>query len=66
MALGDEAQAAPPSTEALAAAPNDSQVWTDVARFRRTSGDMAGAIEAADRPSPLARATSRRSSCAAS
>ena len=29
--------------------PNDSDVWTDVARFRRSSGDLAGALEAADR-----------------
>ena len=34
---------------ALAAAPNDSDVWTDIARFRRSNGDIAGAIEAADR-----------------
>ena len=40
---------APPSTARSRLAPNDSEVWTDVARFRRANGDVAGAIEAADR-----------------
>ncbi|HYW15096.1 MAG TPA: tetratricopeptide repeat protein [Allosphingosinicella sp.] len=34
---------------ALAAAPNDSALWTDIADFRRSTGETAGAIEAADR-----------------
>ena len=40
---------APPSTARSPLAPNDSDVWTDVARFRRANGDLAGALEAADR-----------------
>jgi tetratricopeptide (TPR) repeat protein len=49
MALGDSGNADAAFRRALAAGPNDSQVWTDVARFRRSNGDLAGAIEAADR-----------------
>jgi tetratricopeptide (TPR) repeat protein len=49
MALGDGANAGARFNAALAAAPNDSDVWTDIARFRRYSGDIAGAIVAADR-----------------
>jgi len=49
MQLGDEAQAEAAFNEAAAAAPNDSQVWTDVARFKRTSGELGGAIAAADK-----------------
>jgi tetratricopeptide (TPR) repeat protein len=47
--IGDEAQAEAAFNEAAAASPNDAQLWIDVARFRRTSGEMAGAIEAADK-----------------
>ena len=41
--------AQPHSTARSPLAPHDSEVWTDVARFRRASGDVAGALEAADR-----------------
>lgn len=34
---------------ALAATPADSPLWTDIARFRRQAGELAGAIAAADR-----------------
>jgi tetratricopeptide (TPR) repeat protein len=44
---GDSAMAA--FNRALAVAPDDGAVWTDVARFRRTNGDVAGALEAIDR-----------------
>ena len=49
MQLGDDAQAEAAFNEAAAAAPNDAQVWTDVARFKRSSGELAGAIAAADK-----------------
>jgi tetratricopeptide (TPR) repeat protein len=49
MQTGDQAQAEAAFNEAIAAAPNDPQVWTDVARFKRTSGELAGAIAAADK-----------------
>jgi tetratricopeptide (TPR) repeat protein len=49
MALGDGAGALAEFNRALALAPNDSWVWTDVARFRRSNGDVAGALRAADR-----------------
>ena len=49
MALGDNGNATPAFDRALALAPQDSAVWTDVARFRRSNGDVAGALEAADR-----------------
>jgi putative PEP-CTERM system TPR-repeat lipoprotein len=49
MALGDAGNAGAEFNRALEAAPNDSDVWTDVARFRRSNGDIAGAIEATDR-----------------
>ncbi|MGK6319099.1 tetratricopeptide repeat protein [Sphingomonas sp. DT-204] len=35
--------------QAVARAPGDSAVWTDLGRFRRSIGDVAGAIEAAAR-----------------
>ena len=34
---------------ALAVAPDDSQLWTDIARLRYTGGEQAQAIQAADR-----------------
>ena len=34
---------------ALAVAPNDAQLWTDIARLRYTGGEQAQAIEAAER-----------------
>ena len=39
---------------ALAAAPEDGALWSDIADFRRATGDTAGAIEAADRAVALA------------
>jgi putative PEP-CTERM system TPR-repeat lipoprotein len=49
MALGDAAQAGAAFEQAVAAGPNDSLVWTDVARFRRGTSDIAGAVAAADK-----------------
>jgi tetratricopeptide (TPR) repeat protein len=49
MAKGDNERASTEFAQALEAAPNDAQVWTDVAHFRRSSGDQAGALQAADR-----------------
>ena len=49
MALGRTRDAAQAFNAALAAGPEDSDVWTDIARFRRGNGDLAGAIEAVDR-----------------
>lgn len=49
MALGDNANAGAAFDRALTLAPRDSDVWTDIARFRRANGDLGGAIEAADR-----------------
>jgi tetratricopeptide (TPR) repeat protein len=34
---------------ALQLAPNDALVWSDIGRFRRDGGNIAGALEAADR-----------------
>jgi tetratricopeptide (TPR) repeat protein len=48
-ALGDEDQAAAAFEQAVTLAPNDSQTWIDVARFRREAGELGGAIFAADR-----------------
>jgi tetratricopeptide (TPR) repeat protein len=49
MELGDGGRALAAFDRALALAPADSAVWTDVARFRLGNGDVAGALEAADR-----------------
>ncbi|WP_395612983.1 tetratricopeptide repeat protein [Allosphingosinicella sp.] len=49
MMLGDGSNASTAFDRALAAAPNDSDVWTDIAGFRRSNGDVAGALQAADR-----------------
>lgn len=49
MLLRDKDKAAAAFDVALQAGPKDSQVWTDVARFRRAVGELAGAIGAADR-----------------
>ena len=49
MSLGDAAQAGAAFEQAIAAGANDSLVWTDVARFRRGTSDVAGAIAAADK-----------------
>ena len=48
-ARGDDEGAAAAFEQALALAPGDSQVWTDVARFRRNIGEIGGAIVAADK-----------------
>ena len=55
MMLADRDKAAAAFAEAVAAGPGDSEVWTDVARFRRGTGEVAGAIEAADRAVALDR-----------
>ncbi|HYN45323.1 MAG TPA: tetratricopeptide repeat protein [Allosphingosinicella sp.] len=49
MALGDGGNAGAGFDRALELAPGDSDVWTDIARFRRSNGNVAGAIEAVDR-----------------
>lgn len=46
---GKPEEAAVAFDRALAAAPDDSGLWTDIADFRRATGETAGAIEAADR-----------------
>ena len=48
MSLGDIAAAAEAFDAAVAAAPKDPAVWTDIARFRRSIGNTAGALAAAD------------------
>ncbi|MEA3017201.1 MAG: hypothetical protein QOI38_1923, partial [Sphingomonadales bacterium] len=48
-ALGEEENAAAEFARAAEAGPQDSRVWTDIAGFRRATGDVAAAIEAADR-----------------
>lgn len=47
--LGDPAAAQAVFTAATRAAPDDSPLWSDIARFRIGIGDQAGAIEAATR-----------------
>jgi len=49
MALGNTAEAEAEFGRAIRLAPRDSAVWTDVARFRRGNGDIAGALQAIDR-----------------
>ena len=49
VALDDSKAAAAEFARAIEAAPDDDGTWIEVARFRRTGGDLAGAIEAADR-----------------
>ena len=49
LALGDTARAGAAFNRALAASPDDSRTWAAVARFRRATGEMAGAIGAADK-----------------
>ncbi|WP_114954564.1 tetratricopeptide repeat protein [Sphingosinicella terrae] len=49
MALGNNEAAAAEFDRAIALGPGDSDVWTDVARFRRAGGDVGGALQAADR-----------------
>ena len=48
LAKGDNARAAQDYARAIAAGPNDSETWTDVANFRRDTHDLAGALAAAD------------------
>ncbi|MEA3053326.1 MAG: hypothetical protein QOG72_2229 [Sphingomonadales bacterium] len=48
-ALGRQEDAEAAFGRALAATPADSPLWTDIARFRRQTGELAGAIAAADR-----------------
>jgi cellulose synthase operon protein C len=52
--MGKPEEAAAAFDHALAAAPDDSALWTDIADFRRATGETAGAIEAADRAVALA------------
>ena len=49
MDLGRAGSADAEFDRALALAPNDSDTWTAIARFRRSNGDVAGAIVAVDR-----------------
>lgn len=48
LALGQYDQARAAFDRALQFAPDDSLLWTDIARFRTASGDQAGGLEAAD------------------
>lgn len=48
LALGNLDQARSAFDRALQFAPDDSLLWTDIARFRTATGDQAGGIEAAD------------------
>jgi tetratricopeptide (TPR) repeat protein len=48
-ALGRFDEAADAFTEAMAAGPDNSRVWTDVARFRRNTGALGESMAAADR-----------------
>ena len=48
-AKGDSEGAAAAFDQALVLAPRDSQIWTDLARFRRNIGEIGGAIVAADK-----------------
>jgi tetratricopeptide (TPR) repeat protein len=47
-AAGDLDKAAAFFGRAQAASPKDAQLWTDIARFRRASADLGGALAAAD------------------
>jgi tetratricopeptide (TPR) repeat protein len=49
MAAKDVAAAALAFNDAIAAAPDDAEVWTDVARFRRSTGELGQAVGAADK-----------------
>jgi tetratricopeptide (TPR) repeat protein len=52
--MGRLEDAASAFDRALASAPEDGALWTDIGDFRRASGDTAAAIEAADRAVALA------------
>jgi predicted Zn-dependent protease len=47
--IGDPAAAKLALTDAIAASPANVETWVDVGRFRQSTGDIVGAIEAADR-----------------
>lgn len=47
--MGKMEEAAAAFDRALAAAPDDGELWADIADFRRATGETQGAIEAADR-----------------
>jgi len=49
MSLDDGAHAEAEFARATRTGPRDSRVWADVAHFRRWTGDLAAAVEAADR-----------------
>ena len=49
MATGDNDGAAAFFDRALQASPEDAQLWTDIARFRRATADLGGALAAADK-----------------
>jgi tetratricopeptide (TPR) repeat protein len=49
LVLGNDAAAAAEFDKAVAAGGSDAEVWIDVARFRRGSGALAQAVEAADK-----------------
>jgi tetratricopeptide (TPR) repeat protein len=49
MALDDGSAAGTAFNRALAAAPNDSDAWNDLASFRRSTGDVEGALQASAR-----------------
>lgn len=54
-ALGDAAAASRAFGDALDLAPRDADLWVDLGRFRLATGEVAGAIEAADRAVALGR-----------
>ncbi|WP_166040627.1 tetratricopeptide repeat protein [Sphingosinicella sp. YJ22] len=49
LAAGDQLAAMQAFDRAVAADPNDSAVWLDIARFRRSIGDLGPALVATDR-----------------
>ncbi|MFN3725621.1 MAG: tetratricopeptide repeat protein [Allosphingosinicella sp.] len=49
LASGDQLAAMQAFDRAIAANPNDSAVWLDIARFRRSIGDLGPALVATDR-----------------
>ena len=53
---GDRAAAAVELGRAARLAPNDANVWTDIARLRLSGGDVGGALDAADRALALSAA----------
>lgn len=53
IALGDDEEAASNLDAALALAPNSSLLWSDIGRFRMLTGNIGGAVEAAQKASAL-------------